>query len=266
MRPNTVKHELRDGKVQVGTWLSLASPFAARFMARTGFHWLTLDIEHSPVDWETAAAIFGAVADAGCVPLARVPAIRHDYVKRALDAGAYGIVFPMCCSADEAREAVSSCKYPLAGRRSVGGGLHTLNFNASSAEYYARANDEILVIVQAEHYLAVERCDEIFAVPGVDAMFVGPNDLLASMGKTPAMETDDPEFVAALNKLREAAMRHGIAPGLHTADAQMALRRIAEGWRFIAISSELGFMMAEAARTVKAAIGESAGPGAAPRY
>lgn len=266
MRTNSVKRALKEGKAQVGTWLSLVSPFAARFMARAGFHWLTLDIEHSPVDWETAAAIFGAVADAGCVPLARVPAIRHDYVKRALDAGAYGIVFPMCCSADEAQEAVSACKYPPYGRRSVGGGLHTLNFDALASEYYARANDEILVIIQAEHYLAVEQCEEIFAVPGLDAMFVGPNDLLASMGKTPAMETDDPEFVAALNRLREAAVRNGIAPGLHTADAQMALRRIREGWRFVAISSELGFMMTEAARTVKAAIGEGPREGVSPRY
>jgi 4-hydroxy-2-oxoheptanedioate aldolase len=266
MRSNTVKQALKEGKAQVGTWLSLASPFAARFMARSGFHWLTLDIEHSPVDWETAGAIFGAVADAGCVPLARVPAIRHDSVKRALDAGAYGIVFPMCCSADEAYEAVAACKYPPAGRRSVGGGLHTLNFDASSSDYYAHANDEILVIVQAEHYLAVERCEEIFAVPGLDAMFVGPNDLLASMGKTPAMETDDPEFVAALRKLLDAAVRHGIAPGLHTADAEMALRRIAEGWRFVAISSELGFMMTEARRTVQAVIGHEAKTGVAPRY
>lgn len=266
MRRNSVKTALSNGEAQVGTWLSLGSPMAARFMARAGFDWLTLDIEHSPVDWDTAAVIFGAVADAGGIPLARVPSISHENVKRTLDAGAFGIVFPMCCTRAEAELAVASCRYPPSGRRSVGGGLHSLNFGCSPAEYYARANDEILVIVQAEHAAAVENCDEIFSVPGLDGMFVGPNDLLASMGKTPAMETDDPEFVSALRTLRESAVRHGIAPGIHVADANAAQRRIAEGWRFIAISSELGFMSSAARSTALAMNQESAATSSSPRY
>src|SRR5580658_7633198 len=128
MRSNPVKAALAEGRAQVGTWLSLASPIAARYMARTGFHWLTLDIEHSPVNWETASLIFGSIADAGGVPLARVPFTSLENVKRCLDAGAFGIVFPMCNSVEEAELAVASCKYPPEGRRSVGGGLHSLNF------------------------------------------------------------------------------------------------------------------------------------------
>ncbi len=265
MRTNTVKSALRDGKPQVGTWLSLASPMAARFMARTGFHWLTLDIEHSPANWDTAAQVFGTIADAGGVPLARVPSITHENAKRTLDAGAFGIVFPMCCSREEAELAVAACNYPPKGNRSVGGGLHTLNFGCSPAEYYRRANDEILVVVQAEHYKSVENCDAIFSVPGLDAMFVGPNDLLASMGKTPAMETDDPDFVDALRKLRESAARHGIAPGIHVADVEMAKRRIDEGWRFVAIASELAFMTSGARATAASVIGTSA-DSSNPRY
>jgi 4-hydroxy-2-oxoheptanedioate aldolase len=257
MKTNTVKAELRAGKPQIGTWLSLASPMAARFMARTGYHWLTLDIEHSPASWETAAAVFGCIADAGGIPLARVPAITMENAKRALDAGAYGIVFPMCNTREEAEEAVAICKYAPEGRRSVGGGLHMLNFGTSSGEYYKRANDHILVVIQTEHKVAVEHCDEIYSVPGIDAMFLGPNDLLSSMHKTPAMETDDPEFVAALKRVRESAVRNGIAPGLHVADAEMANRRLKEGWRFIAVSSELGFMLQGARAAAIATIGET---------
>lgn len=259
MRTNTVRRELAAGRAQIGTWLSLASPIAARFMARAGWSWLTLDIEHSPANWETAATIFGAVADAGGIPLARVPSNTHENVKRALDAGAYGIVFPMCCTREDAERAVEACKYPPTGRRSVGGGLHTLNFGASSGEYYSRANDEILVVIQAEHVLAVENCEAMFSVPGVDAMFVGPNDLLASMGRTPAMETDEAEFVEALRTLRETAIRCGIAPGLHVGDADAAVRRAAEGWQFIAVSSELGFMLEASARAVTIATGQGSG-------
>src|SRR2546423_6965896 len=102
MRSNPVKAALREGKPQIGTWLSLASPMAARFMARAGFHWLTVDVEHSPVNWETAAQMYGAIADAGGVPLTRVPFNSLENAKRALDSGAYGIVFPMCCCKEEA--------------------------------------------------------------------------------------------------------------------------------------------------------------------
>lgn len=256
MRNNPVKAALREGRAQVGTWLSLASPLAARYMARTGFHWLTLDIEHSSVNWETAALIFGSIADAGGVPLARVPFNSLENVKRCLDAGAFGIVFPMCNSVAEAEQAVSVCKYPPQGVRSVGGGLQILNFQTTPGEYFRRANDEILVIIQAEHITAVENSDAIFAVPGVDAVFVGPNDLLASMHKTPAMETDDSEFVGALRTIRETAKKHGVAPGIHVANAEAAKRRIAEGWQFVAISSELGFMQQAAQSTVSEAIGD----------
>jgi 4-hydroxy-2-oxoheptanedioate aldolase len=266
MRSNPVKAALKRGEAQVGTWLSLASPMAARFMARTGFNWLTVDIEHSPVNWETAAQMFGAIADAGGVPLARVPSITHENVKRVLDAGAFGIVFPMCCTRAEAELAVAACRYPPVGNRSVGGGLHSLNFDTSAGDYYKRANDEILVLVQAEHVDAVRNADEILSVPGLDGVFVGPNDLLASMGKTPAMETDDPQFVDALRHIRETAVKHGIAPGIHVADAEAANRRIAEGWRFIAIASELAFMTQGAAAVSRAAVPGSGASQTAPRY
>src|SRR5947209_20273589 len=95
MRPNPVKRALREGKASVGTWLSLGSITAGRFMARAGFDWLTVDIEHTLVGMETATHLFGAIADAGCVALARVPSGRHDHIKRVLDNGAMGDVVPL---------------------------------------------------------------------------------------------------------------------------------------------------------------------------
>lgn len=258
MRSNTVKRELKAGRPQFGTWLSLSNPIAARFMARAGWHWLTLDMEHSPVDWETASTLFAHAADCGGVPLVRVPSITIENAKRALDVGAYGIVFPMCNTVEEAELAVAACRYPPVGRRSVGGSLHALNFACSPAEYYAKASDEILVVVQIEHIDAVRRCNEIMAVPGVDAIFVGPNDLLSSMGKVPQMETDDPEFIAALDTILATAKKHGVAAGIHVANAEAAKRRAAQGWQFIAVSSELGFMCQAAAETLGAIHGQPA--------
>ena len=250
MRTNAVKAALARGEAQVGTWLSLCSPFVARYMARVGFPWLTVDVEHSPVNWESAALMFAQIADAGCLPLARVPSNSHENIKRALDNGAAGIVVPMVNTREEAERAVAATRYPPEGNRSVGGSLHYMNFDASPAEYYARASDEILVVLQTEHVQAVENATEICSVPGVDAIFIGPNDLLQSMNKTPAMETDDPEFVAALETLRETAQRHGVAPGLHTASVEAVKRREAEGWRFIALGSDLKFLSSGARAAV----------------
>src|SRR3954469_23127510 len=146
MRPNPVKRLLREGKPAVGTWLSLGSITAARFMARTGFAWLTTDIEHSLVDWETATHMFAAIADAGCLSLARVPANRHDHIKRVLDNGAMGVVVPMVNSRAEAEAAVEAMLYPPRGTRSVGGSVHALNFDCTASEYFAHANDELLVV------------------------------------------------------------------------------------------------------------------------
>src|SRR5438876_11741563 len=140
MRKNPVKQALRAGQPSVGTWLSLGNITAARFLARAGFAWLNVDLEHSVTDWETAWHIFASVADAGCTALARVPANRHDHIKRVLDNGAHGVVVPMVNSRKEAEDAVAAMLYPPAGIRSVGGSTHALNFGTTADVYHRHAN------------------------------------------------------------------------------------------------------------------------------
>jgi 4-hydroxy-2-oxoheptanedioate aldolase len=258
MRPNTVKRLLRQGKPVVGTWLSLGSITAARFLARMGFDYLTVDVEHSLVGAETTTHILASIADAGCVALARVPCCRHDHIKRILDNGGHGIVVPMVCNRQEAQEAVSACQYPPRGNRSVGGSVHALNYGATPADYYAKADDEVLVVLQCEHIQAVRNFDEVYSVPGVDAVFVGPNDLQASMrdatGKSPTPEA----FKQALADILAGCKRIGVPAGIHTFSVEEAKQRIAEGWQFIAVNSELRFMTA-AAKEVVDGLGKSAG-------
>src|SRR5438132_2057903 len=243
MRPNPVKRALKEGRTSVGTWLSMGSIVAARFLARAGFAWLTVDIEHSLVDWETASHMFAAIADAGCIALARVPSNRHDHIKRVLDNGAHGIVVPMVNSREEAQAAVAAAKYPPVGNRSVGGAVHALNFDATANDYYARANEEILVVLQCEHITAVENADAIFSVPGLDAIFLGPNDLAASMrspdGKPPSGEAT----TQVMKRILDACRRNKVAPGLHCGSAEEARIRVDEGWQFLAVASELRFML-----------------------
>jgi 4-hydroxy-2-oxoheptanedioate aldolase len=242
MRTNPVKRLLKSGKPTVGTWLSLGSITAARFMARAGFDWLTVDVEHSLVNVETTTHMMASIADAGCVPLVRVPSCRHDHIKRVLDNGGYGVVVPMVCTREEAQTAVSACLYPPYGNRSVGGSVHALNFAATPADYYAKVNDEILIVLQCEHIQAVRNFEEVYSVPGVDAVFVGPNDLMASMrgpdGKPPAPDV----FKQALADILAAGKRIGVPVGIHTFSIEEAKSRIADGWQFIAVNSELKFL------------------------
>jgi 4-hydroxy-2-oxoheptanedioate aldolase len=251
MRANPVKKALRAGQPAIGTWLSLGSITAARFMARAGFSWLTVDIEHTLVDWETATHMFASIADAGCIALARVPANRHDHIKRVLDNGAHGIVVPMVNSREEAQEAVSAVRYPPHGTRSVGGSVHALNFGTDANDYYAHANEELLIVLQCEHIRAVEDADAIFSVPGIDAIFVGPNDLAASMrskeGQPPSAEATK----QAMRHILETCRKHRVPAGLHCGSAEEALRRIEEGWQFLAIGSELRMMLGAAGEIMK---------------
>jgi 4-hydroxy-2-oxoheptanedioate aldolase len=254
MRSNPVKSLLRAGKPAVGTWLSLGNITAARFLARSGLNWLCVDIEHSLVGMETTTHIFGSVADAGCVALARVPANKHDHIKRVLDNGAHGIVVPMVCTRKEAEEAVSAVLYPPKGTRSVGGSVHALNWNASPTDYYAKANDEIAIILQCEHIDAVRNFDQVYGVPGVDAVFVGPNDLMASMRDAKGTPPTPEVFQQALRDILAGCKRLGIPAGIHTFSVEDAKKRIAEGWQFIAVSSELKFMV-DGAKTVVDGLG-----------
>ncbi|QDU37141.1 5-keto-4-deoxy-D-glucarate aldolase [Maioricimonas rarisocia] len=252
MRTNPVKSALKEGKPQVGTWLSLGSLSATRMMARTGFPWLTVDLEHSPIDWSEAAALFGAIADAGCIALARVPRGDHDHIKRVLDAGAHGIVVPMVNTVEEAKIAIAAAKYPPTGNRSLGGALHALNFGASAGEYYKRANDEILVVLQTESPEGVDNAEEIYSLPGVDAIFVGPNDLTAQMRSADGTDPSPAELEAMLQRVLAAGKKCGTPVGLHVQTVEAVRQRIEEGWQFIALGSELRMMVSQAQQFVGA--------------
>jgi 4-hydroxy-2-oxoheptanedioate aldolase len=243
VKSNPIKRILREGQPSFGTWLSLGDLFASRILARAGFDWLTLDLEHSPIDWSRAAMIFGAIADGGGVPLARIPNGNHDYIKRVLDAGAWGIVVPMVDTVEQAKLIIAAAKYPPEGNRSVGGGMHALNFDTSSEEYCRRANDEILVVLQTESPLGVANAEGIYSLPGVDAIFVGPVDLRAQMRKPNGAEASDNEHEELIQRVISIGKKTGTPTGIHVMNPDMALRRAHQGMQFIAIESDLRFMI-----------------------
>ena len=251
MKKNPVKQKLANGEPSFGTWLSLGDLYATRVLARLGFDWLTLDIEHSAIDWSQATTIFGAIADAGCVPLARVPEGSHHYIKRVLDAGAWGIVVPMVDTVEQAKEAIAAAKYPPVGNRSVGGGMHSMNFGAAAGDYYAGANDEILVVLQTESPQGVDNADEIYALPGCDAIFIGPNDLRFQMSSVLGRMPSPEEHEEMIQRVIEAGKRTGTPTGIHAMDPESALQRAEQGMQFVAVGSDLRMMTQMAQSTIK---------------
>lgn len=252
MKKNSVKAALANGEPQIGTWLSLPSVFSARLMSRVGFPWLTVDLEHNPIDWETASLMFAAIADSGCVPLARVPRGDHDLIKRVLDGGAMGIVVPMVNTVEEAKTAIAAAKFPPTGNRSIGGTIPALNYEATAGEYYDLANDETIVVLQTESPEGIANADEIYALPGVDAIFVGPNDLYWQMKAEDGTPPTPDEYEAALQAVLAAGRKAGTPVGLHATSVKEVQQRVAEGWKFMAIKSELRMMVEQADHDVRA--------------
>lgn len=265
MKLNPVKAKLRRGEPTFGTWLSLGSLHASRLLARAGFDWLTVDLEHSAIDWSHAAALFGAIADAGCVPLARVPEGNHHLIKRVLDAGAWGIVVPMVETVEQAWAAIAAAKYPPEGNRSAGGGMHSLGFDASVGEYHLRANDEMLVVLQTESPAGVENADAIYRLPGCDAVFVGPVDLRFTMRQTDGTFPTDQQHEAMIQRIIGIGRGAGTPTGIHALDPHDALRRAEQGMQFIAVGSDL-WMMTQSLGNVLAVLCPDRSSGELARY
>ncbi len=253
MTPNHVKRALRAGRAQFGTLLNFGDPLVAEAMASVGFDWLLVDTEHGPIDLAPLATMFATITRYPVAPFARVPALDEAHVKRVLDAGAWGVLAPNVRTREEAERLVAACKYPPAGVRSLGAGRFPLSFRTDPQTYFARANDEILVIVQIEHVDAVKNIDAILSVPGVDACYVGPNDWCASAGLPPSLEPPHPEFEEAMQRVLAAARRHGVAAGIHCASPETVNRRIREGWTLVGMLNDQRLLLG-AARAVREAV------------
>jgi 4-hydroxy-2-oxoheptanedioate aldolase len=245
MRLNHVKQRLQQGEPSIGTWLSLPSPEAAEQIAQLPFDWLVIDSEHNTQDIRTLGLMFMAMSRAGIAPMVRIPWNSPENFKRVLDAGAWGVVVPMVNTREEAEQAVRATRYYPDGNRSVGGGRHAISFDTSVAEYYKNANDQVLLVAQIEHIDGVNNADAILSTPGIDACFIGPNDLAASMGLGlgVSLESDIPELVEAIMHIRDTCKKYGVATGIHTSGADAVNFRIGQGFQFCAMASELRYMV-----------------------
>ncbi len=238
---------LRAGELLRGTMLTLPSPEIADMVSRCGFDWLFLDGEHgSPttLEWQRLLMAIGG----RCASLLRVPSLGEEPIKTALDLGVDGVIVPMVNSAQQARDAVAWSRYPPQGRRGIGL-ARAQGYGLEFADYMQHANERIAVVVQAEHIDAVENIEEIAAVDGLDAVFVGPYDLSASLGKTG--EVDDPEVISAIERITQVCRARGLALGYFGVSAESVLPYVERGFNLVCAGTDAGFVTAGAAEVLQ---------------
>lgn len=244
---NPARERLAKGELSLGVGLRLArSVEIAPIMKTCGYDWLFIDLEHGSLSLETAAQISTAALAAGIAPLVRVPAGQFDMATRALDGGAWGIVMPHVDTPEDAAALVERVKYPPEGHRSIAGGLPQFGFGPVKSGEAARAlNAEMLTVVMIETPRAVENAERIAAVPGVDALLIGTNDLAMEMGIPGDFAHSG--IAAAYEAVIAACHRHGKWPGMGGLYVDDLLSRyIGLGMRLILAGNDLPFLMGAA--------------------
>jgi 2-keto-3-deoxy-L-rhamnonate aldolase RhmA len=241
---NPVKQALARGQVVIGATITAASADIAASLAGAGYEFLWIEMEHSSLTLETARNMILATRGLKAVPFIRVPFNEPWLAKRALDVGALGVIFPFTNTRDLAEQAVQSCKYPPLGIRGFGPALATSRWGISGEAYVKFANENVMVIPIIETKQAVDNIDAIASVPGVDVLFVGPNDLSFSLGV--GGRTKEPIVEEAVAKVLAAGRKYNVPVGYSTGDPAEINRRIEQGFRFFQTSSDLALMGAGA--------------------
>jgi 4-hydroxy-2-oxoheptanedioate aldolase len=238
-----------DERPVLGAWLFLREPMTAEAAARLGYDYVVVDMQHGIASESESLAMIQAAEAAGAVPVVRVASNDPTSIGRALDAGALAVIVPMVNDPDAAARAVAACRYAPLGSRSYG---PVAAISRYSDDYARVANDAICCIVMIETKMAVDNIDAILAVPGIDAVYVGPADLSLTLGLAPETDHDDERFTGAIRTIITACGQRGIVPGIH-ADAHLARKWREMGFRMITVGYDQFSVLAGLRKDIDAA-------------
>ncbi|MBK9167233.1 MAG: aldolase [Bryobacterales bacterium] len=242
---NPVKRQLKAGQPVIGATINVNSVDIAAEAANMGFDFLWIEMEHSPISWETLRHMVLATRGLKGLPFVRVPVNEMWTAKRALDSGALGVIFPFTNSVELARRAVAACRYPPVGLRGSGPGLAAFRW-PSPEGYYKFANENVFVVLIIEDQPGVDNVDEIVKVPGIDAIFIGPSDLSHQLGVP--NQPNHPKFTAAIDKIVAAAKRQGLPVGRPAGSPQQVEEFKKQGFTFFQGPTALSLMSQSARR------------------
>ncbi|MDP9152935.1 MAG: aldolase/citrate lyase family protein [Pseudomonadota bacterium] len=229
MRPNLVKQKFLAGEPIVNAWLSIPSSYAAEVVASQGFDSVTVDLQHGMMGFESALTMLQAVSITPATPLVRCPSLNPPEIMKLLDAGAYGVICPSIDTPEMARQFVSACRYPDAGQRSFGPARGLLY---GGPDYFSCANDTVLTLAMIESQQALDQLDAILDTPGLDGIYIGPNDLALSLGMKPGMQTNA-RLEEVIGQILRGARDRGLLAGIFCSDGAAAHSRLEEGFHLV---------------------------------
>lgn len=242
MRDNALKRKLAAGEKAIGLWAGLGSPAALEMAAPVGFDWILIDCEHGESHTDDLAMHLRALTASDATTLVRVPTKDDPAIfKRVLDMGVEGVLVPQVYGADDVRAVVAACRYPPEGERGIAGG-RAFRYGLDLRGGLEKANEEVLVAVQIETRPALDAIDEILAVPGLDAILIGPADLSAALGKPFAF--DDKDIQGAISHIRERAKAAEVPVGIYCSSPAETARRLAEGFDFANACQDTSLLLA----------------------
>jgi len=246
MRQNRLRSLWKSGVAAVNGWLCIPSSFSAETMAHQGWDSLTVDLQHGVVDYQAMVGMLQAISTTDTVPMARVPWLEPGILGKTLDAGAYGVICPLINTREDAQKLVAYTHYVPRGTRSFGPLRAQLY---AGADYVQHANDTIVTFAMIESARALDRLDDILSVEGLDAIYIGPADLSLALGCKPTFDDIDQKAEQAIEHILQRAKAHGVVAGIHTGNPEAALKRIANGFQFVTVDSDVR-LMADSARQV----------------
>ncbi len=253
MPKNPLKAAWAEGRTAFGLWSVVPGSIGAEILAGSGVDYVCVDQQHGVIDYDSAVPMFQAIRAEGAAPITRVLSNDPFLIMKALDAGAWGVIVPLVGSAEDAARAVSACRYPPRGIRSYGPVRAARVIGSSDPEDLAGG---VLCIVMVETREGLERVEEIAATPGLDGIYIGPTDLALSLGLHPTLDVREGEHARAIERIRVACHRNGIAAGIHTASGEGAREHAEAGFDMVTVAADATLLGSAARREVSAARGE----------
>ncbi len=252
MKENKALAAWRRDEQTIGCWLAVANAYTAEGMARMGFDWLCVDLQHGIIDYTDLATMLPAINNGDTTALVRVPWNEPYQIMRVLDLGAYGVIIPMVNNREEAERAVSACRYPPEGTRSFG----PIRAAMYAGKGYAKeANDQIACLAMIETPEGIKNVEEIVTTPGLTGVYIGPSDLALAMGLPAYGDQPQEEHLDMVKHILAVCKKHGVVAGMHTSSLEYTKKYLDLGFNMVMLGSDSGFMMRAASTELAEAKG-----------
>ncbi len=254
MRQNKLRKIIKDGGTIVNGWCAIPNSYSAEVYAHCGWDSVTIDLQHGPVDFQSAVPMLQAISTTDAVPMCRVPWNDAAIIMKLLDAGAYGLICPMINTKAEAEQFVSFGRYPPIGTRSMGPNRAV---QYGGADYWQGANDEILLFAMIETQAGLKNLEQILSVKGLDGVYVGPSDLSMAMGKPPTHHPTDKGVIEAIAEIARVTRSKGLIAGVHTDGPATAKKRFDQGYQLVTLMNDARVLSVAATNLIKETRGQA---------